>query len=272
MQSRERSTQNAWEASDLGACVHGELVACRCTWLVTVRPTLQYKSSVWHIAGAFLGPLPGLKFRCVAPSDAPALLQFVRTGLSERSRRLFAPYPYHYADGELAAALSAAIQDSVEQRSLCFIVTGPREAAPGGAESPGADEQVIAHAFLWAVQSQVPELGIAVADSFQGKGLGKALMSLVIACARTTGKDAIELTTMLENKGAQSLYLACGFQQLGTILNPLGCDVPAAFEGRAVPTGIGTLLCTHLCAPSTREFGAAARDSSSYLRPDAITT
>jgi ribosomal protein S18 acetylase RimI-like enzyme len=235
--------------SDVDGCLHGELEACKCTWLVTVRPTLPYKSSVWHIAGAFLGPLPGLKFRCVAPSDAPALLQFVRTGLSERSRRLFAPYPYHRPDEELEAELSAAIQDSVEQRSLSFIVTAPREAAPGGAEPPeGADQQlIVAHAFLWAMQSQVPELGIAVADSFQGQGLGKALVSLVVACARTTDKDAIELTTMLENTGAKRMYLSCGFQELGTILNPLGCDVPAAFEGRAVPTGIGTQhKCAHL--------------------------
>ena len=47
--------------------------------------------------------------------------------------------------------------------------------------------------------------------------------------------------------------------ELGIILNPLGCDVTAAFEGRAVPTGVcvfaraRTCVCVYVdmcvCAP-----------------------
>lgn len=221
--------------------VKAEMEGRGCPWTIIVRPTLPYKSSVWHIEGAFLGERPRIKFRCVARRDVPALLHFVRSGLSERSRELFAPYPYHLADDKLATVLGDAIQDSLDQRSLSFVVT-----AGGGtidAEQGDAGDRVVAHAFLWAVQSSVPELGIAVADDLQRQGLGKALMALVVACARALGKDAVELTTMLHNEGAKKLYLACGFEQLGTILNPLGCDVTAAFEGRAAPTSIGK--CAH---------------------------
>lgn len=224
---------------DVAAHVRAELEGHECAWSIVVRPTLPYKSSVWHIAGAFLGPLPMIRFRCVSAKDVPALLQFVRSGLSDQSRELFAPYPYYLADDELAIALRAAIQDSVDQRSLSFVVTARDEKV--SAELGEATDQIVAHAFLWAVQSPVPELGIAVMDSFQGQGLGKALMALLVACARTLGKDAVELTTMMQNERARKLYLACGFEELGTILNPLGCDVTAAFQGRATPTHIGNL-------------------------------
>ena len=42
--------------------------------------------------------------------------------------------------------------------------------------------------FCAKLQDAVPELGIAVADRLQGKGLGKAVMSLLVACARAMDK------------------------------------------------------------------------------------
>jgi len=66
----------------------------------------------------------------------------------------------------------------------------------------------------------------------------KAVMAILLGIACDMGKDAVELTTVLDNEAAMRLYEACEFETLGTILNPLGCDVSAAFAGRAEPRGI----------------------------------
>ena len=96
----------------------------------------------------------------------------------------------------------------------------------------------------------------------EGSGLGKAVMAVLVGCARAVSRVGLELTTMqgtrftcftsttvlalLEQKVESTLtqttlqgnargkavYVACGFEELGIILNPLGCDVTAAFQGR----------------------------------------
>jgi GNAT superfamily N-acetyltransferase len=207
-------------------------------WLLRQRaPAEGSLSSVWAAAGSLEHVSVGtVDFRCAARQDAGALLKFVREELTDRSRALFAPYPYELSDAELLSSFHKAIEDSLEGQSLSFIFT---EGSGGkGAAAVEEEPRIVAHAFLWAAQTQVPEVGIAVADRLQGRGLGKAVMAILVGCARCMHKDALELTTMLDNTRAKTLYEKTGFETLGTIINPLGCDVTAAFEGRAEPTGI----------------------------------
>ena len=83
----------------------------------------------------------------------------------------------------------------------------------------------------------MPELGLAVADAYQGMGLGGALLRLLEAAARATGTaGALELTTMQTNARAKRAYERAGYECLGIIRNPVGCDVTAAFRGEVVAT------------------------------------
>ena len=120
----------------------------RLRWSVTFVPCAI--DSVWAAAGKIewnaeesldgaASEFQRFEFRCVAQTDSPALLHFVRHGLSAESRRLFAPYPYHLPDDALALAFQEAIQESIERKSLTFIVTD-------------LEKKVVAHAFLWAAQ------------------------------------------------------------------------------------------------------------------------
>jgi len=45
-------------------------------------------------------------------------------------------------------------------------------------------------------------------------------------------ESTLTQTTLQGNARAKAVYVACGFEELGVILNPLGCDVTAAFQGR----------------------------------------
>ena len=165
----------------------------------------------------------GARVRAVRDGDEGRLAAFGRAGLSAASRGKFECYNW-MGDG-LDAELRAAIAASTARKDLHLLAID-------------ADGTAIGYVFLWATSDDVPELGLAVADAWHGRGLGSGLLRLMAQVGAALGKPALELTTMLGNARALAVYKRAGWEHLGTIHNPLGCDVPAAFEGRAVPTGI----------------------------------
>jgi len=169
-----------------------------------------------------------LTVRAIAEGDELMLCEFGRRGLSDESRKTFAPYTFD-SDG-LTAEYTASIANSIRRRDLHVLATDFDPSCLDG-------ERVVAHAFLWAVSDEIPELGLAVADAWQGRGIGRAMLSLLERAARVLGKPAIELTTMQGNQRARAAYLAAGYKDLGLIRTSLGCDATAAFEGKATPTG-----------------------------------
>lgn len=64
------------------------------------------------------------------------------------------------------------------------------------------------------------ELGISVAKEFWGLGIGRALMSACIACARSAGYLQLELEVVADNTRAVSMYEKAGFVVYGR--NPKG--------------------------------------------------
>ena len=64
------------------------------------------------------------------------------------------------------------------------------------------------------------EFGITVEQTFWGLGIGRALTSACIDCARQAGFSQIELDAVAENDRALSLYKSAGFREYGR--NPRG--------------------------------------------------
>jgi ribosomal protein S18 acetylase RimI-like enzyme len=62
--------------------------------------------------------------------------------------------------------------------------------------------------FVW--------LGIAVAESYKGKGLGRMMMAQLIEYAKMNNLSRIDLSVDIENRGAQRLYEILGFVQYNT--------------------------------------------------------
>ena len=168
-------------------------------------------------------------FRSVTDDDVTTLQAFGQR-LSPASRQTFGPYPWDDPD-KLTPALTNAITDALRRSNATYILTN--------ADVP------VGHCFLWkAVENtlsqahnvQVPELGVAVADAWHGRGLGTLMMFLLQAVATHLKADAIELTTLLDNDVAFHTYQAVGYEYLGNIPNPTHVDVTEAALGRVAAT------------------------------------
>ncbi len=74
---------------------------------------------------------------------------------------------------------------------------------------------VAGYAVFWAVTDQ-GELGnVAVAEAFRGKGIGSKLVEAVLERAAQRGVHEVFLEVRKSNEGAQNLYKAFGFFEVG---------------------------------------------------------
>lgn len=165
------------------------------------------------------------QIRNVASGDE-TLLKLFGQGLGDVSRDHFCPYPWGN-ESDLTAALTTAVQHSLDRIDLSFIMF--------------CNELPIGHFFLWkaggnahsrAYGVEVPELGVAVADKYQRRGLGALSVRLLVAMARSLGADAVELTTAMSNSAGWNTYVKTGFEYVGSIRNPLEVDVTSAILGQ----------------------------------------
>lgn len=181
--------------------------------------------SCWDLSITFwLSAQEGVHIRNVESGDLGALKEFGQT-LGLKSKEQFCPYPWADSNA-LDKALRRAIQKSLEKIDVTFLML--------------LNSKPIGHFFLWkaggnphsgAYGVQVPELGVAIADYYHGRGLGGLAVGVLQVIARGLGADAIELTTALSNEAGWYTYLRAGFECVGMIRNPLEVDVTEAITG-----------------------------------------
>lgn len=140
--------------------------------------------------------------RRLATGDRETLQRF-HAGLSNRSRQLFTPHAYDDATVDTAITRSEDGDDAV------FVAVDDQG-------------QFVAYLFLWYCRRQVSLLGIGIADDWQGLGLGRQLMVILIEEGRRLGMAGIELTTMPDNAAAFALYQKVGFKYLRDVENQVG--------------------------------------------------
>ena len=166
------------------------------------------------------------RIRNLRDGDAAALHTFAGQ-LGAVARDLFCPYPWD-DEQQLNAAFQAAITQAVRRIDASYLL-----------EHNGT---AIGHFFLWKAGGnpraqahgvEVCELGIAIADAFQGRGFGGLAMNILQAAAKSVNADAIELTTALFNENGWNTYLRAGFEYVGILRIPLGVDITAAEAGQA---------------------------------------
>ncbi len=142
-----------------------------------------------------------LTARRLRSGDAAALRQF-NEDLSAPSRRWFLPHPYDAATIARVLARSEAGDDLT-----LGLFDGGRLAG---------------YFFLWYIRRRVPLLGIGLVDAFQGQGLGRPMMELLLEQGREAGCEAVELTTMMDNDRAYALYRKVGFEHFKDVENLQG--------------------------------------------------
>lgn len=142
-----------------------------------------------------------LTVRRLTKADAKALQTF-NADLSDESRRKFLPHKYDDETVEKALARAEAGDDFT-----LGVFDGDR---------------IVGYFFLWYARQRVPLLGIGLLDECHRRGLGQQMMGVLIEEAKRTGREGIELTTMMDNDAAFALYEKVGFKYYKDVENLVG--------------------------------------------------
>jgi len=153
------------------------------------------------------GAVPAL--RSAGRGDLPGLQRFVgRLSLRSRVQRFFSPLR------ELPSPLVRAIERGDGAHRLLL------------AEHAG---EVVALGQYAVVEGGRCELALVVADDWQGRGIGRALIDRLLADAALRGLHEAVLETMVDNRAMKSLAQRAGF-----VLRPHPEDRGLAFGRRSL--------------------------------------
>jgi acetyl coenzyme A synthetase (ADP forming)-like protein len=133
--------------------------------------------------------------RPVRSADREGLLAFLR-GLSESSRvfRFFAQTTETFLEKE------AARVSDVDYTTLYSIVA-----------TTGERQRIVAHAMYGETRPRHAEVAFAVADDFQGRGLGTILLGHLAEVAEANGYDVFEAEVLAANHQMINVFRESGF-------------------------------------------------------------
>jgi GNAT superfamily N-acetyltransferase len=170
--------------------------------------------------GERFGP-KGMLLRRLVPGDAEPLAAFYN-GLSAASKRTFRPLDVTTSVERCEDIVRANVQSAPTKYDLVAV--------------DGAT--IVGWSFLWDLASApelveprpdgeadrevAPTFGLAVADAYQGQGLGSALISRVMTWARDAAIPVVLLTVVQDNAVAWRLYERAGFARTGAFVGDDG--------------------------------------------------
>ena len=133
--------------------------------------------------------------------DAAVALASFYNGLSEESIRTFRPLGTATTEG------------------ICTGIGGENVSGTKCDMIAIAGESIIAWCFIWNLDQPDPMFGLAVADRYQGRGIGQNLATRLMeeACRRNIPR--VVLTVVKDNARAQRIYTKLGFTFTGEFLN-----------------------------------------------------
>ena len=135
--------------------------------------------------------------RPATPADVPALRLFFHE-LSSASH-----YQRFMTAGDPPDAVVERLSDSADpSRRLTFIAE----------RTVNLVARIIATASYIAITAEAAEVAFAVADDFQGKGLGTALLQRLAVAAANRGFRRFQATTLDDNTRMLELFRDSGFE------------------------------------------------------------
>ncbi len=132
--------------------------------------------------------------RSLGWEDAEALLTFYN-GLSPAAIRTFRPL----GDQTALPVCQAIVADQWIDHGSRFDVVAWHGTT------------MVGWAFLFRLDGDKPELGLGVADAFQGQGIGSALLDHLLGWARQQAMPNVYLIVVTDNHRAITLYHSRGF-------------------------------------------------------------
>ena len=138
-----------------------------------------------------------LSLRPIQPGDAPIEQAFVR-GLSPESRF----FRFMGEMRELSPGLLRYLTSPDARTEVALIVTTAKD---------GCEQEIAAGRFAHNPDGESCEFAIAVAEAWQGKGIGRRLMQVLIAAARRRGLRRFEGYVLASNYRMLEFVRALGF-------------------------------------------------------------
>jgi acetyltransferase len=136
-----------------------------------------------------------LTARPIRPTDKPALAAFFsRLSEESRRRRFLGPKP------KLSSRDLALLTEIDHDRHVALVAFDRDDAIVA-----------VARYAAWPDRPGRAEIAFAVADEWQGRGLGSALASRLVDHARRSGLAALTASTLSENAAAHGLLARLGF-------------------------------------------------------------
>ncbi|MCC7040846.1 MAG: GNAT family N-acetyltransferase [Burkholderiales bacterium] len=141
-----------------------------------------------------------LALRPVRPEDAEIERRFVE-GLSDESRY----FRFFYRMHEMTPAMLGRFTQVDYDRELALLALTPDPATPGGEAIVGVAR------FIANLDRESAEFAIVTADAWHGRGVGRALMQALIACARARGLKRLEGAVLRANQRMIRFTQGLGF-------------------------------------------------------------
>ncbi len=130
----------------------------------------------------------------------------------------------------------------------------------------GPEDAVVGHAMYVEIESRKAELALAVADAYQGRGLGTILLGQLAEAAASSGFDVLEAIVKPENHRMLAMLRESGFPVAArSEPGEVHAEIPAvmteaglhAFEDRERLAAVAAV--THLLAPRSLAVIGASR-------------
>lgn len=144
-----------------------------------------------------------IAYRTAAPSDAAALLEYLKTVGGETDNLTFGAAGIPLTVEQEEAMLARRV-NSAHSR---FFLALDGEKIVGNACVDGSDNPRLGHRR---------NLAITVLRDYWGRGIGTGLMTRMISFARASGAEVLSLEVRADNERAKALYRKFGFKAFGT--------------------------------------------------------
>jgi len=144
--------------------------------------------------------------RPIRPADAGIEQEFIAR-LSPQSRR------YRFLSGlkELTPEMLKRFIDVDYPREMALIATVPAD---------GREREIAVARYARGTEPESVEFAVVVADEWQGRGIGPALLARLFAIAREQGFAAIEGVVLHENRAMLALMQRMGFERKVVLDDP----------------------------------------------------
>lgn len=189
--ARSAAGRLAHSAAGLGAGVADITGDLRTSSLAITGPGVAVKGRFYPV-------------RTLAAEDTDTLLDFLQNGMSEDSRRL----RFMTAMPSVPESAAAWLADRDGESRVALAALDP--------DDPQRLAAVVEYALLPSGES--PEVAFAVADRFQGKGLGSTLLAMLATMSVAAGQPEWSCDVLADNPGPMHILAKVGTVHPGDVV------------------------------------------------------